>query len=72
LPANRARASAISAPLSARTALFNPIIGQIKRAAGLAHDDKPQTRLDKLDAVLFAELLSLSNDGRYPTLDLAP
>ena len=31
---------------------FYPIIGQMERAAGLAHDDKPQAKLDKLDAVL--------------------
>jgi class 3 adenylate cyclase/predicted ATPase len=63
---------------------FYPIIGQMERAAGLAHDDKPQAKLDKLDAVLaqtstsqedaalFAEMLSLPNDGRYPELDSAP
>jgi class 3 adenylate cyclase len=63
---------------------FYPIISQMERAAGLAHDDSPQAKLDKLDAVLaptstsiqdaalFAEMLSLPNDGRYPTLDLAP
>jgi predicted ATPase/class 3 adenylate cyclase len=63
---------------------FYPIIGQMERAAGLTHDDSPQTRLDKLDAVLaqtstsiedaalFAEMLSLPNDGRYPVLELAP
>jgi hypothetical protein len=63
---------------------FYPIIGQIERAAGLAHNDAPQVRLDKLDAVLaqtstskqdaslFAEMLSLPNDGRYPALELAP
>src|SRR6202790_1315597 len=63
---------------------FYPIIGQMERAAGLAHDDKPQARLDKLDAVLaqtststedaalFAEMLSLANDGRYPALELTP
>ena len=63
---------------------FHPIIGQIERAAGLAYDDKPQAKLDKLDAVLartstsprnaalFAEMLSLPNDGRYPALDLTP
>jgi predicted ATPase len=63
---------------------FYPIIGQMERAAGLAHDDKPQAKLDKLDAVLaqtststedaalFAEMLSLANDGRYPALELAP
>ena len=31
---------------------FYPIIGQMERAAGLAHDDTPQARLDKLDALL--------------------
>jgi class 3 adenylate cyclase/tetratricopeptide (TPR) repeat protein len=63
---------------------FYPIIGQMERAAGLAHDDKPRAKLDKLDAVLaqnstsqedaalFAEMLSLPNDGRYPKLELAP
>ena len=61
---------------------FYPIIGQMERAAGLAHDDTPQAKLDKLDALLaqtstntqdaalFAEMLSLPNDGRYPALDL--
>jgi predicted ATPase len=56
----------------------------MERAAGLAHDDTPQARLDKLDAVLaqtstsiedaalFAEMLSLANDGRYPALDSPP
>ena len=60
------------------------MIGQMERAAGLAHDDKPQAKLDKLDSVLaqtstsaqdaalFAEMLSLPNDGRYPALDLTP
>jgi hypothetical protein len=61
-----------------------PIISQMERAAGFAHDDTPQVRLDKLDALLaqtstsikdtalFSEMLSLPNDGRYPALDLAP
>ena len=61
-----------------------PVIGQMERAAGLAHNDDQQTKLDKLDtllaqtstsvqdAALFAELLSLPNDGRYPALELAP
>ena len=56
----------------------------MERAAGFAHDDTPQAKLDKLDAMLaqsstskqeaalFAEMLSLPNDGRYPTLELAP
>ena len=63
---------------------FYPIIGQMERAVGLAHDDAPRARLDKLDALLlqtstskhdaalFAEMLSLPNDGRYPQLDLTP
>ena len=63
---------------------FYPIIGQIERAAGLARDDTPQAKLDKIDAMLaktstsiedaalIAEMLSLPNDGRYPALDLTP
>jgi hypothetical protein len=31
---------------------FYPIIGQMERHAGLAHDDQPQTKLDKVDATL--------------------
>ena len=62
---------------------FYPIISQMERAAGFAHDDSAQAKLDKLDAVLaqnftspqdaalFAEMLSLPNDGRYPALELA-
>jgi predicted ATPase len=63
---------------------FYPIIGQVERAAGFSHDDTPTARLDKLDAMLarnstskqeaalFADMLSLPNDRRYPTLDLPP
>ena len=63
---------------------FYPIIRQMERAAGLALDDSPQARLDKLaallaqtstsaqDAALFAEMLSLANDGRYPVIELTP
>ena len=61
-----------------------PIISQMEHAAGFARGDTAQTKLDKLDAVLaqsytppehralFAELLSLPNDGRYPKVDLTP
>jgi tetratricopeptide (TPR) repeat protein len=61
-----------------------PITRQMERAAGFARGDAAQTKLDKLDAVLaqsytppqdralFAELLSLPNDGRYPKVELAP
>src|SRR6516165_3034179 len=60
---------------------FYPIVGQMARAAGLTHDDNAKAKLDKLDtllaesatavehAALFAEMLSLPNDGRYPSLD---
>ena len=70
-------------PQHTDSALY-PIISQMERAAGLAHDDTAQTKLDKLDAVLaqtstskqdaalFADMLSLPNDGRYPTLELTP
>ena len=63
---------------------FYPIIGQMERAAGFVYDDTAQEKLDKLDALLaqtstsmqdaalFAEMLSLANDGRYPRLELAP
>jgi class 3 adenylate cyclase len=73
----------LCSPQHTDSALY-PIIGQIERAAGLAHDDAAQARLDKLDAVLartsasirdaalFAEMLSLPNDGRYPAFELTP
>ena len=63
---------------------FFPIISQMERAAGFAQDDTVQAKLDKLDALmaqshtprqdiaLFADMLSLPNDGRYPTADLTP
>jgi predicted ATPase len=38
-------------PQHTNSALY-PVIGQMERAAGFAHDDKPQARLDKLDALL--------------------
>jgi predicted ATPase len=70
-------------PQHTDSALY-PIISQMERAAGFAHDDTAQVKLDKLDAVLaqtvtgkqdaalFAEMLSLANNGRYPTLELDP
>ena len=70
-------------PQHTDSALY-PIIGQMERAAGFVHDDSPQAKLDKLDALLaqtstsnqdaslFADMLSLPNDGRYPALDLTP
>jgi class 3 adenylate cyclase/tetratricopeptide (TPR) repeat protein len=70
-------------PQHTDSALY-PIIGQMERAAGLTYEDTQQAKLDKLDgmlaqtetstqdAALFAEMLSLQNDGRYPVLTLAP
>ena len=70
-------------PQRVDSALY-PIMSQMERAAGLSHDDTAQTKLDKLDsllaltstsrqdAALFAEMSSLPNDGRYPSLELAP
>jgi class 3 adenylate cyclase/tetratricopeptide (TPR) repeat protein len=69
-------------PRHTDSALY-PIISQMERAAGFAHEDNAQAKLDKLDALLarsstqrqdaalFAEMLSLLNDGRYPPLELA-
>jgi predicted ATPase len=63
---------------------LHPIIGHWERAAGLAREDDAETKLDKLDALIaassappgeaaiFAEMLSLPNDGRYPVRDLSP
>src|SRR5450432_2724087 len=64
--------------------VLHPIIGQMERAAGLAYNDKPQVKLDKLDAALaqtstsprdaalFSEMLSLPNDGRHRAQELSP
>jgi class 3 adenylate cyclase/predicted ATPase len=70
-------------PQHTDSALY-PIISQMERAAGFTHDDNNQAKLDKLDAMLarsftprqdaalFADTLTLPNDGRYPTLELDP
>jgi class 3 adenylate cyclase/predicted ATPase len=63
---------------------YYPVIGLVERAAEFGHGDAVQQRLDKLDAyfadnavpesdaALFADLLSLRHDGRYPIRDLTP
>ena len=68
-------------PQHTDSALY-PIISQMERVAGFVHDDSPKAKLDKLaallaqtstskqDAALFAEMLSLPNDRRYPVLEL--
>ena len=70
-------------PQHTDSALY-PIISQMERAAGFGHDDNAHAKLDKLDTVLaqsytsrqdaalFADMLSQSNDGRYPKLELSP
>src|SRR5208283_3411421 len=70
-------------PQHTDSALY-PIIAHLERAAGLAREDDPKTKLDKLEArlatpptsredvALLAAMLSLPNDGRYPAIDLAP
>jgi class 3 adenylate cyclase/predicted ATPase len=71
-------------PQHTDSALYPMIMGQLERAAGFTYDDTSLAKLDKLDALLaqsstpredaalFAEMLSLPNDGRYPTLELTP
>ena len=64
---------------------FHPVIEQMERAAGFAHDDPADRRLDKLEnllatastdvsavAPLIAALLSLPADRRYRAVRLAP
>ena len=70
-------------PQRTDSALY-PIISQMERAAGFTHDDNTQAKLDKLDALLaksltppqdaalLADMLSLPNDGRHPTVELDP
>jgi class 3 adenylate cyclase/predicted ATPase len=77
------RLRSFCSPQHTDSALY-PVIGQMLRAAGIAHDDSPQAKMDKLDAVLalsstppqdaalFAEMLSLPNDGRYPPVEVEP
>jgi predicted ATPase len=62
-----------------------PFIGQIQLDAGFGPDDSASTRLDKLEALLrrvtanpsrdlalFAELLGVPMDDRYPALTVSP
>jgi class 3 adenylate cyclase/tetratricopeptide (TPR) repeat protein len=62
-----------------------PFIVRLERAARFAREDPAQVKLEKLEmllaqsednpseaAALFADLLSIPNDGRYPALSLDP
>jgi class 3 adenylate cyclase/predicted ATPase len=82
-PEPHARLRCFCSPQRTDSALY-PIVGQLERAAKLTHDESARSKLDKLEALLarsatspvdsalFAELLSLPNDGRYPVLDFDP
>jgi class 3 adenylate cyclase/predicted ATPase len=71
-------------PHHTNSALY-PFIAQLERAVGFKADDTPEERLDKLEALLataapsvqetaplFAELLSIPFDDRYPKLPPNP
>ncbi len=78
-----ARMRFFCSPHHSNSALY-PVVGHLERVAKLAHSDSLKTKLDKLDqvlsltaasqedAALFAEMLSLPSDGRYPVLQLTP
>jgi DNA-binding winged helix-turn-helix (wHTH) protein/class 3 adenylate cyclase/predicted ATPase len=64
---------------------FHPIITQLEYAAGFDREDKPDLKLDKLEALLsrtgaassadtalFAALLSIPTNGRYSLPELTP
>jgi class 3 adenylate cyclase/predicted ATPase len=68
-----------------QTSALHPMIGLLERAAGLARDDPPERRLDKLEALLargcdhlsqaaplLAALLTIPTGSRYLPLALSP
>ena len=67
-----------------RDSTLHPFIAQLERAAGIAADEAPERKLDKLEALLamaalrvgeiaplFAALLSIAAGSRYPPLNLS-
>ena len=65
--------------------VLHPVVGMLKRASGLRHDDPPGRQLDKLEAMLtkaaedaheaapiIADLIAIPTVGRYPILHLSP
>lgn len=71
-------------PLHGNSAL-HPFIEQFRHVAGIASEDTPETRLDKLEALirrcapeamdevpLYAALLSIPTGTRYPPLEMTP
>jgi predicted ATPase len=81
--APHARIRYFCSPHDRDSALYS-VIAQLERAAGFERDDMPETRLDKLEALLapnnpedgdmalIAELLSVAGGERHPPLDLSP
>jgi class 3 adenylate cyclase/predicted ATPase len=63
---------------------LHPFIAQLEHAAGFGHDDMPEARLAKLEALLalsnagaeeigfIAERMSIPNGDKYPLPDLTP
>ena len=64
---------------------LHPVIEQLERAGGFERDDPPELKLAKLEALLargtdklddavplFAALLGISTEGRYPAFELTP
>ena len=65
--------------------VLHPVIEQLERAAGIKSEDSSKTRLEKLESLisqatqeidvvvpLFASLLSIPVEGRYPPLEMTP
>jgi predicted ATPase/class 3 adenylate cyclase len=80
----RARLRYYGSPYHTNSALW-PVIDQLERAAGLTRDEPAATKLAKLEALLdqaeadvaavapvFAELLAIPTEGRYPPVELTP
>jgi class 3 adenylate cyclase len=83
-PESHTRLRYFCSPHHQDSALY-PIIAQLERAGGIEREDGPETKLNKLEAllartapstdddlVLLAELLSIPTGGRYRSLTLAP
>jgi hypothetical protein len=58
-------------PQHTDSALY-PVIGQMERAAGFVHDDTPQAKLDKVDAVLARTSASIKDAALFAEMPGAP
>jgi AAA ATPase domain len=79
-----ARLRDYGSPYHASSPLW-PVIDQLERATGLTRDEAAATKLARLEALLdqavvdveavapvFAELLAIPTEGRYPPVELTP